>query len=310
MNPAIDLSVTVKHLSMDAKLRCSTPVREPGGGGVNVSRAIHRLGGDSVAIYPGGDLTGKLLEKMLDQEGIRQQKLPIERANRENVSIREKDSDQQLRLVMPGPQLDESEWRSCLEKLQEFASETAYIVASGSLPPGVPDDFYGRAAAVAGKGGARLVVDTKGKALQQAAEAGVYLLKPNMRELGQLVKRELEDESDVEQAVQEILSRSACEILVLSLGKGGAMFFEDDSVFHIPSPTVPIKSSVGAGDSMVAGMVLKLSEGHPLRRAAAFGVAAGAAAVMTEGSKLCRRSDTERLFARINGSEEDTGRQE
>jgi 6-phosphofructokinase 2 len=263
------------------------------------------LGGDSLALYPGGGVTGKLLETLLEEEGIQQQKLRIEEETRENVAVREEDTGRQLRLVMPGPDVEKSEWERCLGELESLCSKADYVVASGSLPPGVPEDFYAGVARIARDAKARLIVDTKGRALRLAARAGVYMLKPNMRELSHLVDQVLEDESTIEKAARRILSKCRCDILVLSLGRGGAMLFRDESLTHVPSPTVPIKSSVGAGDSMVAGMVLKLAQGEPLCSAVAFGVAAGAAAVMTPGSELCRRVDVERLFAQMERRKDD-----
>src|SRR5690606_26748455 len=165
--------------------------------------------------------------------------------------------------------------------------------------PGVPEDFYARIAEIGRKRGAKVVVDTKGRALQMAAEAGVFLLKPNMRELAQLYYKEMQTETDIKAAASSNVESGRCEARALSLGRSGCILFSDQGCYHVPSPTVPIRRTVGSGDSMVAGILLALQRGEPLEEAILFGVAAGAAAVMTPGTELCRREDAERLYRQI-----------
>ena len=169
-------------------------------------------------------------------------------------------------------------------------------------PPGVPDDFYARLARLGDELGAKVIVDTSQRALCAAVEAGVYLIKPNLRELSQLAGRDLEDEADQERVAGEIVRNGGARYVVVSLGAAGVLLVSEDGCERMRAPTVPIKSKVGAGDSMVAGIVLSLARGMPPREAVRFGVAAGAAAVMTPGTELCRREDTERLYERIKAA--------
>lgn len=299
MNPTIDTSTSVAHVAPERKLRCQPPSHDPGGGGINVSRAIRKLGGTSKALYPIGGPTGQMLQHLLDQEGLDHHPVPIEDWTRENFTVQEAASGQQFRFGMPGPRLKDSEWQQCLDTLSTLDSPPDYIVASGSLPPGVPTDFYERVALWAREINARAVVDTSGETLRAAVRAGVYLLKPNLNELRDLAQQDIRDEAQQEAAAMDLVQRGHCEVVVLSLGAAGVLLVTTAGCTRLRAPTVAIQSKIGAGDSTVAGIVLSLAQGNTLLDAVRFGVAAGAAAVMTPGTELCRREDTERLFARM-----------
>jgi 6-phosphofructokinase 2 len=182
-------------------------------------------------------------------------------------------------------------------------------VASGSLPPGAPDDFFARVGEVVDEHGARFVLDTSGDALRKGLEKeGAFLVKPNLRELAGLVEvdtEDLEDPSGYEaakaEAAQDVVAEGLAEVVVVSMGSAGALLVTEKGVEKLITPTVPIKSRVGAGDSMVAGMVLALTRGKDLYEAGQYGVAAGAAAVMTPGTELCRGDDVECLFKEMKG---------
>ena len=299
MNPTIDTNMKVKQVISNQKLRGSMPRYEPGGGGINVSRAIKRLGGESTALYITGGPDGKMLEQLLDDEGIHQHPIWTGKMIRRNFILSEESSDDQYRFNMPGPQLQEAEWKSCLEELRSMTPKPANIVGSGSLPLGVPDDFYARVAEIAADVGARFIVDTSTQALKLAVQKSVYLIKPNLRELRELVDEELEEESQQEEAAKNIIERGHSEFVVVSLGIAGALLVSRAGVERVRSPSVQIKSRIGAGDSMVAGIVLKLAQGKSFREAVCFGIAAGAAAVMTPGTELCRGEDAQRLYEKI-----------
>jgi 6-phosphofructokinase 2 len=218
--------------------------------------------------------------------------------------VLESATGQQYRFNFPGPTVQAAEWQACLNELSTVTPAPAYLVASGSLPPGVPDDFYARVAQLAKKFDSRFILDTSTKtALQLALREGVYLIKPNLREFRKLVGRELETEAEQESQARELIERGQCEVVVVSLGAAGVLLVSKEACEHLRAPTVPIKSKVGAGDSTVAGMTLGLAQGKSLREAVRFGVAAGAAAVMTPGTELCRREDTERLYRSISSNE-------
>ncbi len=296
MNPSIDLTTSVDHVQAEKKLRCNEPVYEPGGGGINVSHVVKELGGESLACYVAGGPNGDLMKQLVDQNGLNSRVLPTENMTRKNITVGEEQSDQQFRFVMPGPELSEREWKNVLDTVESLDPSPKYIVASGSLPPGVPDDFYGRIVDVGNRIGARTIIDTSGKPLAASVEKGVFLLKPNMRELQDLVGRQIESDEEIEGAARKLLERECCRAVAVSLGAGGTVLVTPDGTTRFRSPTVPVRSKVGAGDSMVGGIVFKLVDGASVEEAVMFGTAAGAAAVMTPGTELCRKDDVERLF--------------
>ena len=296
LNPAIDKSSSVAHVTAERKLYCKPPRFEPGGGGVNVSRAIKKLGGESMLLYPAGGLTGERLQGLLDEEGLNHRPFPIEGLIRESLVVMEESTGRQYRFGMPGPEFQEQEWEQFLTALSAMDPAPDYLVASGSLPPGVPADFYARVARAGKKKGAKTIIDASGEALEEALKEGVYLIKPNVREFRELVGEDIKEESQIKAAAQKMVKSGRCEVLVISLGAAGALMVSEEISEHILPPTVPIVSKVGAGDSMVAGIVLSLARGKPLRESVLFGAAAGTSAVITPGTELCRREDAERLF--------------
>lgn len=298
MNPSIDKSSSVENVIAERKLYCKTPSYEPGGGGVNVSRAIKKLGGESILLYPAGGLAGERLKELLDREGLTQHPFPIKGMTRETLVILEESTGQQFRFGMPGPEFTAAEWERCLDELAALRHAPSYLVASGSLPPGVPVDFYAKVASIGKKSGAKVIIDASGEALERALKEGVYLIKPNVREFRELVGEEIK-ESQIKTEARKMVQAGRCEVLVISLGAAGALVISENMTEHILPPTVPIISKVGAGDSMVAGIVLSLARGNTLKDSILFGIAAGTAAVMTPGTQLCRREDTERLYAQM-----------
>jgi 6-phosphofructokinase 2 len=295
LSPTIDKSCNVDQVIAENKLRCSAPKHEPGGGGINVSRAIKKLGGESVALYPKGGATGELLHMLLDEEGISQHTVDSKSWNRENFIVVETSTNRQFRFGMPGPELQQSEWEQFLKDISK--QNIDYMVASGSTPPGVPDEFYSRLAQIIKKKGAKLVLDTSGDALKEAADEGIYLLKPNLKELSDLVGHELNDIRQQEEAAMEVVRTQKIELLAVSLGASGAMLASaDGGIVHIAAPPVIKKSTVGAGDSMVAGIVLSLSRGLSLTDSLKYGIASGTAATMNAGTELCKLEDVENLY--------------
>lgn len=296
LNPALDKTATINKLSPDRKLRARDIRYEPGGGGINVSRAIHKLGGSSYAIYTRGGHTGAFFQALLEEEGIRQRPVQVKGITRENFMAVESATERHYRFGMPGPALTDDEAGACLDALKKFDPKPTIIVASGSLPPGIPVDFYESVAAVAASFGAKFILDTSGEALKKGVRRGVYLLKPNLAELSSLAGVEYVEMEMVERMAKKLIDEGKTEIVTVSLGPGGALLVSRDITEHIPSPTVHKKSVVGAGDSMVAGMALSIARGASLREVVRRGVAAGTAATMTPGSELCRKEDADNLY--------------
>lgn len=295
LNPTIDISTDVDQVMPEHKLRCARPKFEPGGGGLNVSRAIRKMGGDSVALWTRGGHIGNHLGRLLGDEGIVSQPIPIQGMTRENWIVYEQSGDRQFRFCMPGPELSASEVEACLDAVAGVDPPPRILVLSGSLPEGVEPDLYARFARAAPKD-CRVILDTSREPLQRSLCERLFLIKPNIRELGQLLGREVESDEQIEAGSRELIEAGKTQAVVTSLGSGGAVLVTADDFRHVRSPTVPIRSKVGAGDSMVAGIALALARGNTLEEAVCYGVAAGAAAVMTPGTELCRGEDVERLF--------------
>lgn len=297
-NPTIDKLTSIPVLIPEKKLKCSDPVFEAGGGGVNVSRAIKKLGGHSVAFYLAGGQTGKLFTHMLLEEHVESVVTETLGYTRENLIVLESASNLQYRFGMPGPQIAEAEWQDCLKNITHMPG-VEWIVASGSLPPGVPTDIFARIARIAKQKNARLIVDTSGEELYQAVLEGVYMVKPNLAELSILAGTDELHFKSLDDVARQVIARGKCEVIVVSSGPTGAMLITKDLVKQIIPPQVKIKSTVGAGDSMVAGIVLRMAGNKSLTEAVQYGVACGTAATMNPGTQLCSKEDAELLFRLI-----------
>jgi len=294
LNPALDKSTTVPNLVAEQKLRCGPLRIDAGGGGINVSKGIMRLGGESVAVFPTGGQNGSSLCKLLEDSGLKISPLTVEGETRENLSVLETSSNAQYRFTMPGLQLTENQADECLEMIKKLNPD--YIVASGSLPPGLPVTYYEKVARFAKDIDARFVLDTSGEALQAAADEGVFLLKPNLSELSALAGVEHLQMNAVDDAALKIIEQGKCAVVVVSLGPQGALLVTKEGFEHIPAPTVKKQSTVGAGDSMVAGMVWALNAAKSYREMAQIGVACGSAATMNAGTELFHTAEVWRLL--------------
>jgi 6-phosphofructokinase 2 len=299
MNSSVDLHYNVARMESVKKLRASEPLIFPGGGGINVSRVIKELGAHSIAVFTAGGPTGKFLREMLDQFGLLTRVVLIEENTRISATIYETDTGEEFRPTPVGPALRDDEWRACLDALFEF--DARYIVATGSLPVGVPPDFYTRVAEKAKSRGTRVVLDTSGEALGAALEVGVFLVKPNLLELETLTGRAAADPEEQDALARQFVLDGRAEVVAVSLGGEGALLATRDGCLRLAAPQVKVKSTVGAGDSFVAGMTLGLYQGRPVEDAFSLGLATGTATVLTAGSELCHRADVERLFQQITG---------
>jgi 6-phosphofructokinase 2 len=297
LSPALDKSTSTERLVPEQKLRCAPVQLDAGGGGINVSKGIHKLGGQSTAVFPSGGPTGLRLQSILKKAGIEVLPLDVSGETRENFSVMETSTNLQYRFTMTGAELSEKEADALLDMIAQL--RPGYLVASGSLPPGLPETYYEKVAAFAKKINARLILDTSGAALQAAADEGLYLLKPNLAELSALAGVEKLEMNQVDDAALGIIHQGKCEVVVVSLGPQGALLVTREGFEHIPAPTARKRSTVGAGDSMVAGMVWALSEGKSFREMAQTGVACGTAATMNPGTELFHKADVEKLLVWI-----------
>lgn len=301
LNPAVDLSTATDEVEPGPKLRCDPPRSDPGGGGINVSRAVHILGGQSRALIAIGGPTGEKLCDLLTRETIEFLAFGVPGETRESLAVTDRGTGQQYRFVMPGPEWSEERSDAMLDMIDRSAPEGGYVVVSGSNPPGLPEDFISRVAARLEGRGAKLVVDTSGQALRHLATARPplpvpYLLRMDQEEAEALAGRSLPDRSDSAGFAAQLVAEGAAEAVIVARGADGSVVAAEGMRLHVaPPPNLPVVSKVGAGDSFVGAFTLALARGARLAEALRRGTAAAASTVMTEATQLCTREDTDRL---------------
>lgn len=300
LNPSIDGSAETDVVRHTRKVRTTNERLDPGGGGLNVARALGLLGAPALALYCAGGAIGDALDRLLDARGVARRRIPIAGDTRFAHVVRETSTGREYRFTPEGPVLSEAEADAVLAALGEVDCE--YLVASGSLPRGVAPDFYARVSDIAARKGAKLILDTSGEALRRALDhGGVHFAKPSRGEFAALTGETLDDPAAIAAAAMRFVEDAKVAMIAVTLGHEGAVFASREGVTIAPALDVPVVSAVGAGDSFVAGFVFALSRGMSAREAFHMGVAAGTAAVMTPGTELCRRADVEALYARLTG---------
>ncbi len=298
-SPALDLSTNVEKIAPYTKMRCAPARRDAGGGGINVARTIHRLGGEVCAFFPAGGATGQVLKRLLVQEGMDSHCLETEEDTRENFSVIERASGQQFRFVLPGTALTERDWQRCQEEFGRAVRNFDLVIASGSLPAGVPGDCFACIGRIAKAAGARLIVDSSGDALRAAVDAGVYLLKPNLGEFRQLTGIDSRDDASLVAGCRSLIAAGKAEIVALTMGPQGALLVTAGQALRADALKIEPKSVVGAGDSFLGGFFWSLQRGDDMATALRFGVAAGSAALLSEGTGLENAADVLRLYENV-----------
>jgi 6-phosphofructokinase 2 len=294
LNPSLDKSTHFTGLVAEQKIRCEKPRYDAGGGGINVSKAIAKLSGNSLCIHTSGGSAGKMLEELVNKEGIESIVIPTQNWTRENFIAFENQTKAQYRFGFPGNELSEAEKETVIETIKGI--KAPYLVLSGSLNEGLPTDFYQIIAETAKASGIKVIVDTSGEALKKVLEKGVYLIKPNIGELAKLIGVERLALPEVEKAAKSLIENENAEVVVVSLGAEGAILVSKNQTEFVAAPKVEKKSTVGAGDSMVGGMVWALSQNKSLKEMLQWGVSCGTAATMNEGTQLFKIEDAVKLF--------------
>lgn len=294
VNPALDKSAHFRGLVPEQKIRCGAPRYDAGGGGINVSKAISRLEGESYCVFTSGGPIGTMLEELVQKENIQFEAIEIQSWTRESFVAVDDNTNLQYRFSFQGAEITPLEKDKIIQTIQKLKSR--YLVISGGLNEGLPSDFYQVFANIAKASDSKLIVDTSGEALKKVLEIGVYMIKPNVGELATLIGLERLEMEEVNEAAKQIIKKGGAEIVVVSLGPQGAVLVTKDSYDFVPAPNVVKKSTVGAGDSMVGGMVWALSQNKSLKEVIRWGVACGSAATMNEGTQLFKLEDAKRLY--------------
>jgi 6-phosphofructokinase 2 len=298
LNPSLDKTVTVEELVVDEANRWTSLRRDPGGKGINVSRVIHELGGETIAYGFIGGFDGEILKHLLRQQGVPFGFTPIKGEIRSNFIITDLKTRRQTRIDAPGPHISRDELRKLIDKTTRTKTKPDFLVLAGSVPPGVPADIYRQLIERAKEKGIKTVLDSDNKWLKEGIKAKPNVIKPNVHEAEELLEIQLRDEAAIIEAVKALVSKGI-EVAAISRGKDGLIVATKKKVLKVTSPQVEVSSTVGAGDSAVAGLVLKLSQGHGIEEASQWAAAAGTAATLTPGTELCRREDVEMLLPQV-----------
>lgn len=308
LNPALDQYMEVERLRLDDANRLRSECLFAGGKGIDVSRAIRHLGGDSMALGFIGGHNGRIITDLLKREWVTSYFTPIARETRRNVIISATGEGTQTILNAAGPSVTAGEWRAFLAHLRLLDLRDAYVVMGGSLPRGLPADTYERLIRLVQGRGARAVLDADGAALRAGLRARPFAVKPNVNELRRAVGRPLRTTAEVLAAAAS-LHRRGVAVVIVSRGRRGLLVVGEDGrggptvVLRAVPPAVTVRSTVGAGDSTVAGFVIKLAGGKTLEEAVRYATAAGTAATLAPGNQLCRLADVQRLAPRVRVAE-------
>ncbi len=296
LNPTVDKSCEADGIKPDKKIRCSQPKYEPGGGGINVSRGLERLGISSTALFTSGGRTGELLHRLLEKENVSVKPVAVAAETRENFIVVDTSRNDQFRFGMPGEDITKEEAETIHSEILGITPLPEIVVISGSLPPGLEPSFLKRLVKELKARDVKIIADTSGDALAEILKEGVYLLKPNLGELSKLTGKEELDNDSADEAAKQLIDEGKAEIVVVSMGPQGAYLVTKDETLHVPAPSVKKLSTVGAGDSMVAGMVSVLAKGGSTIEMARMGVACGSAATMSKGTGLFTKENAEKLY--------------
>ncbi|MBM4121268.1 MAG: 1-phosphofructokinase [Nitrospira sp.] len=301
LNPALDHYLEVESLLMDDANRVKAERLYAGGKGIDVSRAIRRLGGDSMALGFIGGHNGQIMVDLLKREGVTTYFTPVAQETRRDIIISARDSQQTL-LHAQGPVITAEEWRCFLAHLRVLDLRDSYVALGGSLPRGVPADAYRQIAALVQSRGAKVILDADGPSLRAGLKARPFAIKPNLHELRRATGKSLRTEADILTA-GKALNRAGIEVVMVSLGRRGLLVVSGRdrhrTALRAVPPPVAVRSRVGAGDSTVAGFILKQAGGKSLEDCVRFATAAGTAATLAPGNQLCRLSDVQRLAPRV-----------
>lgn len=294
-NPSVDISTSVARIAPFSKLRCAPPHYDPGGGGINVARVVKRLGGDVAAVFPEGGATGRLLKRLMHDEGVPCITVDAVSETRQVFTLVEDATDEQFRFVLPGAPLAGTEWGATVAAVADVRPAPAMVVVSGSLPAGIADATFARAIRTIKGSGARLVVDTSQGPLRAAVDEGVHLIKPNLKEFQDLANVSSDQEPQLIEAARRLIEQGKVAIIALSLGADGALLITAQQAFRARPVAIEPVSVVGAGDSFLGALVWRLSRSVDLEQALRYAMAAGAAAVLRAGTSLSHVEDIRRI---------------
>lgn len=301
LNPALDIATSVDKVVPDHKLRCAPPQMDPGGGGINVARAIRQLGGEATAFVALGGDTGRSLRGLLETAGLPLIVYDAPGDTRQSLAVTDLSLKEQFRFMLPGPHWTDADVDAACAAIVDRVTPGDFVVLSGSGPSGAQADLYARLCRDLKQAGARIIVDTSGPALAILAlgfAGQPFVLRMDQAEAESLTRYPLPRREDTARVARELVRRGAAEVVIIARGADGNVLATAEGAWFCPAVNVVVKSKVGAGDSFVGGFTLAVSQGADLQTALAHGSAAASAACMTEGTELCLRSDFDDCLSR------------
>ncbi|MCE5199135.1 MAG: 1-phosphofructokinase [Armatimonadota bacterium] len=298
LNPAIDKTIYVSKLAPNDTNRILRVETDAGGKGINCSRMLHRLGLDTTALALLGGKTGEFIKAVLTKEGITIDYIETDKPTRTCTAVEETGGVPPTTLNERGGPIEHRELVALLEKVKDISRRSSYVVFGGSVPPGINQDVYKVLVEIASAGGAKTVLDADGEALATGLKARPFMIKPNRDEVERLLDTEFESMADVARAALTIEERGI-ELVVISLGKQGAVACYKSMIYYATPPNVKPISSIGSGDSLIAGMLSVLDCGGGIEDALRAGCAAGAATAMSNGADIGTKEDVDKLISEV-----------
>jgi 1-phosphofructokinase family hexose kinase len=297
LNPSLDRTLIVPEIRFNEVLRATANAQNAAGKGLNVTRALQRLGLESTATGFIGGRTGQMLVDDLEVLGIRHDFVPVAGETRTNIVILEGDSKTYIKVNEAGPTITAENQQAFLDKITHVAAPGDQWVFSGSLPPGVPPDFYQTLVSAVQERGAQAFLDSSGESLHAGSEAAPYLVKPNHLEAEEVSGILVEDEAGAARAARYFLNRGV-HLVALSLGSDGMLLASNEESVRVHCPVVTLRNPTGSGDALLAGLLFGLSHQLPLEEVARWGVASGSAAAAREDTSFGDLSEVSALFDR------------
>ncbi|MDG2435558.1 MAG: 1-phosphofructokinase family hexose kinase [Polaribacter sp.] len=296
INPALDKSAKVTEMIPFDKLECHDITYHPGGGGINISRVLHRLGIESHCLFPYGGKTGEHLIELLQEEHVSVFSTPISIWTRENFAVFDMKTGLQFRFGMPTASFLEAEMKNIEQLIKEQVADGDIFVISGSLPKGLPTEYYSKIIQNLTSKGVKVIVDTSGPVFSEVLKNELFLIKPNQKELARLAGKESLSAKEREEFAMQLVTSNVAKYVVVSLGKDGAFMAHKNGIEYITAPVISVKSTIGAGDSMVAGLIYGITQNETPKNMLRWGVACGVSATLSEGSDLAHKENIEKIL--------------
>ena len=298
LNPAIDKTISITKLTPNDANRVSMVEIDAGGKGINCSRMLKELGVETKAVTFLGGKTGDFLRMVLEKEGVPLEFVATGKATRTCIAVEDASDRPPTTFNESGGPIEHNELVALLEKAKDISRQSSFMVFGGSVPVGINKDIYNVLIQIAVAGGAKAVLDADGEAFNEGLRAMPFMIKPNREEAERILGQQFESKSDVARAALELAERGI-ELVVISLGKQGAIACYEGIIYDVVPPTVKATSTIGSGDSMIAGLLYGLEKGMPIDEALRMGCAAGAATAMSSGTEIGTKSNVDKLISDV-----------